>query len=105
MNRRDFLNAATRGAAATAAFATPALAAAGAASSDLYDRLSAQLTATCGALGQRIDGLADDLGQVADRVRHLEFQQQLLLYLLIVSFILDGGLTWLVLHAPVAPIA
>ena len=105
MNRRDFLNAATRGAAATAAMATPALAAASAASSDLYDRLAEQLAATREALGRRIDGLGDDLGQVANRVRRLELQHQLLLYLLVVSFILDGGLTWLVLHAPVAPIA
>ncbi len=105
MNRRDFLNAASRGAVATAAFATPALAAAGAAGSDLYDRLADQLAAARDALGSRIDGLAGDLGQVADRVRRLELQHQLLLYLLVVSLILDGGLTWLVLHAPAVPLA
>ncbi len=104
MNRRDFLSAASRGATAAAAMATPALAAAGAASSDLYDQLADRFEATRNALDERLDGLAEGLGAVAGRVQRLELQHQLLLYLLVVSFMLDGGLTWLVLNAPVAPV-
>lgn len=104
MNRRDFLNAATRGAAATAALATPAIAAAGTAGSDLYDHLADQLNAAREALGARIDSLAGELGDVADRVSQLELQHRLLLFLLVLSLVFDGGLTWLVLHVPAAPI-
>jgi hypothetical protein len=104
MNRRDFLNAATRGAAATAALATPAIATAGATGSDLYDRLADQIAATREALGQRIDGLTGELGDLAGRVGQLELQHQLLLFLLVLSLVFDGGLTWLVLHVPAAPL-
>ena len=105
MNRRDFLNAATRGAVATAALATPALAAAGAAGADLYDRLTGEITALRDALGERLDNVAGDIGKVTDRVRRLELQHQLILYLLVISFVVDGGLSWLMLHSPVMPVA
>ncbi len=104
MNRRDFLSAATRGAAAAAAVATPALAATGAFGGEVYDRLAAQLAATRDALGRRLDTLVDELDGMSTRVQRLELQHQLLLYLLLVSLLLDGGLTWLVLHAPAAPL-
>ena len=104
MNRRDFIAAATRHAAAAAAVASPALAAAASAGNDLHDRLAEQLEATRIALGERLDVITDDLRSVGSRVQKLELQQQLLLYLLLLSFVLDGGLTWLVMHAPVVPL-
>ena len=105
MNRRDFIAAATRHAAVAAAIASPALAVAASVGNDLHDRLAEQLEATRNALGERLDVLSDELRSVGSRVRKLEFQQQLLLYLLLLSFVLDGGLTWLVMHAPVVPLA
>jgi hypothetical protein len=105
MNRREFIAATGRRAAATAALATPLLATAAATGSDLHDRLAAQLEATRAALGARLDAFATEMRSLGGRVQRLEFQQQLLLYLLLLSFILDGGLTWLVLHTPVLALA
>lgn len=105
MNRRAFIAAAGRGTAGIAAAAAPLLAATTTAGSDLHDRLAEQLEATRAALGARLDAFATEVRSMGGRMQRLEFQQQLLLYLLLLSFVLDGGLTWLVLHAPVLPLA
>jgi len=104
VNRRDFLTTAGRHAAAAAAVATPVLAATADAGSALYDRLADQLGAARAALEEQIGALGGELRTLGGRVSRIEFQQQLLLYLLLLSFIVDGGLTWLVMHVPVAPI-
>jgi len=104
MNRRDFIAAASRGAAATVAVASPIVVAASAAGSTLHDRFGEQFESALGALGERMDAFTDDLRAVGSRVQRLELQQQVLLFLLLLSFVLDGGLTWLVMHAPVVPL-
>ena len=104
VNRRDFLSAAGRHAAAAAAVATPVLAATADAGSALYDRLADQLGTAREALEAQLDALSGELRTLGGRVSRIEFQQQMLLYLLLLSFVVDGGLTWLVMHVPAAPI-
>ncbi|MDX1594099.1 MAG: hypothetical protein R3298_07615 [Gammaproteobacteria bacterium] len=103
MNRRDFLSAASRGATAAAAAATPVVATASLLGSDLYDRLAEQLAGTRDALSGRIETLAGELGDVVGRVDRVELRQQLLLYLLLLSLFLDGGFAWFLAHAPLVP--
>lgn len=102
MNRRDFIRSASRSAAAAA---IPAAGAAIAGGSELYQRLSGQIDRTAESLRAGLGAMAASLEGMSARVDYLELRYRLVLVLLVVSMLVDGGMTWMLFHAPVAVVA
>ncbi len=100
MQRREFLRNSARQAAAAA---IPLAGAAAAGSADLYARLSGQLGDTAQALYQRIDGLTASLGSLSERVDLVELKYRLVMALLVLSLIIDGGMSWMLLSTTAVP--
>ena len=100
LNRRDFIRNASRHAAAVA---VPVAGAAIAGTSEVYARLSDQLGRTADALGAGIRELSSSFGHLAGRVDTLEARYRLVMLLLLVSLLIDGGMTWMLLGTPVPP--
>lgn len=100
MQRREFLRQSARQAAAAA---IPLAGAAAAGSADLYARLSGQLGETAHAIHQRIDSLTASLGTLSDRVDLVELKYRLVMALLVLSLLIDGGMSWMILSAPAVP--
>ncbi len=102
MKRRDFLRDSARHAAAAA---IPLAGAAAAGGADLYHRLSEQLGQTAQALQARLDGMSATFGTLSERVDLVELKYRVVMALLVLSLIIDGGMSWMILSAaPVAPV-
>jgi len=100
LNRRDFIRNASRQAAAAA---LPVAGAAVAGTSEAYARLADQCSRSADALGAGMRELSSCFGHLAGRVDTLAARYRLVTLLLIVSLLIDGGMTWMLLGAPVAP--
>ena len=93
MNRREFI----RQARDKAALATPLISAAGVASANLYEEFGQRLNDTTELLQDSLRRAQMATREVVARVDRIEFQQQLILLLLVLSFMIDGGLSWALL--------
>ncbi|GJL83137.1 MAG: hypothetical protein DHS20C01_27710 [marine bacterium B5-7] len=101
-SRRDFI----RGAARTAtAAAIPMAGAAWATSTDVYDSLAEKMSATAVKLESGLKQLSGNVRSVAQRVDYLEARYRLIMALLIVSMMIDGGLSWMLLGGHALPLA
>ncbi|KAA3624255.1 MAG: hypothetical protein DWQ08_10620 [Proteobacteria bacterium] len=95
MNRREFIrNSAQRAAAVAAPVAAVTLAGGG----DLYDRLSGQI-------GKAAESLHTGLRGLSERVDSLEFKYRLVMALLVISMLVDGGMTWFLFNVPAPLVA
>ena len=90
MNRREFL----RQSRSAVAAATPFVSAAAVASTDLYRQLSEKFEKQAANVAETLGRLQQEARSVVARVDRIEFQQQLILALLVISFMVDGGLGW-----------
>ena len=101
MNRRDFLRNSARQAAAAA---VPLAGAAIAGGSELYDRFSEQVARTAESLQAEIRQLSASVGGIVDRVDVLEWKYRLVMALLVISLMIDGGMSWMLLTTPLPPV-
>ena len=90
MNRRDFLQKARD----RAAMAAPLIGAAGVAGANLYDELRQSLQETAASLQSSIERGKIATQEAVERIDRIEFQQQIIFALLILSFLIDGGQSW-----------
>lgn len=102
MNRRDFIRNSARSAAAAA---VPIAGAAVAGGSELYERLSGQIGRTAESLQASLREMSASLGAISDRVDYLELKYRLVMALLVISMLVDGGMTWMLFTAPVPGLA
>lgn len=96
MNRRDFLRQSARQAGAAA---VPLAAAAVAGGSDLYAKLSDQVGETTQRLKSQIGALGESLSAMSGRVDTLELKYRIVMALLVLSMLVDGGMSWMLLTA------
>ena len=109
MDRREFSRQFLRGAAGvSAAAATGAVATGMRAGDTLLEQLSAttdRLSAAVNELGGRLEHVGSHVERLSARVDRLLTLQRALLILLLVSYVVDGGMLFALLSASPVPVA
>ena len=102
MQRRDFIRSAVRTAGATA---IPLASAALAQSTEFFSRVNEQIDKSIDKSAEIFQGqvkqLTSAIGRLEQRVDILELKYRMVMSLLVISLIIDGGTSWLLFNAPV----
>jgi hypothetical protein len=102
MLRREFLGDALRGAAAAA---VPAAGIAASRTADLLQQLTAQAEQTAREMGAALQRQGARISAANRRLEALEWRYRLVMALLMISLLIDGGMSWMLLTQTPAVIA